>query len=365
MIRSIYLLFIVFLSIGFVSDNVDNIEGDKKIKGVCWVAQDSIVLSNFQSLVDNNVEWISQTPFLYQRGIDNPNIRWDNSNYNWGEQDKGLIETSLLAKTLGIKTILKPHIWISRANGKWRSDLAMKNEIDWDIWFDIYKEAMMHYAVVASKGKMEALCIGTELYIPATKFPEKWRDIICEVRKLYSGQITYAANFYKEYKEIEFWDDLDFIGIQAYFPIAKNKNPEVKALVQSWKSHKRSMEKLSKKYDKKIVFTEVGYKNTADAAIEPWLWPRQMKDDVEVSETTQVNCYKAMFEANWNEDWFGGLFIWKWFHGSHQFSYEEYQERRRKRRAARGYKETASHGVRFTPQNGEAETIMKNWFAKR
>jgi hypothetical protein len=144
----------------------------------------------------------------------------------------------------------------------------------------------------------------------------------------------------------------------------KKENPELSSLIESWEPHKKAMKKLSKKWGKKIVFTEIGYKNTADAAIKPWLWPRQMGEDVEISEKNQANCYEAMFIANWEEDWFGGLFVWKWFHGSHKRSYEEYLEYREKRRKARGLPESSGHRIRFSPQNHEAETVMRSWFEK-
>ena len=347
----------------------DNLLPELKIKGVCWVAGDSIVSSNLDSLIINNSEWISQTTFAWQQGHDNPSIKYDNSRSWWGERDAGLIHTTKLAHQKGIKVMLKPHIWLSRSDGKWRSDIKMNSQEDWDKWFSDYKEMIMHYAKVAELGKIDALCIGTELLIPSTKHPDKWRDIIHSIRQIYSGQLTYAANFYKEYEKVTFWDDLDYIGVQAYFPLTNKKNPSVKALRKSWRKHIKNLISVSKKYNKKIVFTEVGYKNTADSAIEPWVWPRNINfETVELSDKVQAECYEAMFAELWDEKWFGGVFIWKWFHGTHAYSYQEYQvysrERRARRMKERGIVRAERPNVGFTPQGKLAERVMRKYFSE-
>jgi hypothetical protein len=336
-----------------------------KMKGVCWVAGDSIVSFNLDSLVKNQVQWISQTPFAWMRGHNNPEISFDNSRSWWGERDEGLIHTTTIAHERGIKVMLKPHIWIRNANGKWRSDIEMKSKDEWEKWFCDYEEMILHYASVAKKGNMDALCIGTELLIPSTRFKERWIDIIGKIRSIYSGQLTYAANFYKEYDRIEFWGHLDYIGLQAYFPLTGKENPRPKELKKGWEKHAKKLKKVANKFNKKIIFTEVGYKNTSDAAVEPWLWPRQLDvEKIKESEQVQADCYEAMFETLWSEDWFGGLFIWKWFHGNHQYSYGEYQERmkeRRKKRAAERQRPLIP-AIEFSPQGKLAEKVMQYYF---
>jgi len=106
---------------------------------------------------------------------------------------------------------------------------------------------------------LEGLCIGTELYITTTQHEQKWRNIIKEIRKVYSGQLTYAANFHKEYEEIKFWDALDYIGVQAYFALTNKENPSLKELRKGWIPHHRRLKQFHEKWQKPIVFTEIGY----------------------------------------------------------------------------------------------------------
>ncbi len=54
----------------------------------------------------------------------------------------------------------------------------------------------------------------------------RWRRLISEVRERYTGRLTYAANF-DQYELVTFWDDLDVIGVNAYFPLRKHYLPDI------------------------------------------------------------------------------------------------------------------------------------------
>ena len=336
--------------------------------GVCWVGGDSITNHNFEQLKGIHGNWISQTPFAWQPDIFGPELQLNTDRAWWGEADRGLIHTTQIAKEEGIKTMLKPHIWIRSANGKWRSDLEMKTEEDWESWFSNYETMILHYAKLAQAQDMEALCIGTELYLTTKFHPDKWRTLIRKIRSVYDGELTYAANWYKEYEEITFWGELDYIGIQAYFPLSKSDEPSKEELLKNWRSHKRAMKKIADKYDKKIVFTEIGYKNTADSAKEPWTWPQKMDmDKVKQSDQTQLNLYEAMFESLYHETWVDGFFIWKWFHTTHRYKeFAEYFKAREARfdslRRVRNRSDRPR--VYFTPQRTEAIHVLRNWYSK-
>ncbi len=361
-------LLILFLSFSLTGQAMAQQKGSDRfmIRGVCWVAGDSIIDRNLNPLEENYVNWISQTPFGYQRGHDNPEVRFDGNSSHWGESDHGLIHTARLAHERGMQVILKPHIWLVRSEEKWRSDIRMNSPEEWDAWFTNYANFILHYARVAEEGNMEALCIGTELHLTAVLHPEKWIEIIKKVREVYSGKLTYAANFYKEFEEITFWNHLDAIGVQGYFPVSKNKNPTKEELCASWKPHKEKMQSMYERYGKPIIFTEAGYKNSDDAAIEPWVWPHRMEEKV-VSEETQAVCLDAMFESLWQEDWFAGIFIWKWFHSSYKYTQEEYAEYRAERQRRRIEKGGSTPGPRitFSPQGMQGEKVMQKWYQRQ
>lgn len=163
---------------------------------------------------------------------------------------------------------------------------------------------ILHHARLAEANGFAGLCIGTELHIPAAQHEKEWREIIAKIRTVYSGQLTYAANFYKEYEEIQFWDALDFIGLQAYFPLVDEHEPSLKTLEKGWTPHFRNLKRLHEKWQKPIVFTEVGYRSSKDAAIRPWEWEsRGEVESQQISPETQARCYQAMFRTFWETDW--------------------------------------------------------------
>ena len=112
-------------------------------------------------------------------------------------------------------------------------------------------------------------CVGMELTRLSIEKPEYWRSLIADVRKVYSGKLTYAANWYKEYDRVEFWDDLDYIGVQAYFPLTKKDAPSVDDVSKGWKKYIPDMESIALQYKKPLLFTEIGYKSMLGTAEKP------------------------------------------------------------------------------------------------
>ena len=330
-------------------------------RGASWVAGPKPLENQecFQSLKEHHINWIVQTPFGWQRRYDKPELSFRHDGSYWGETDKGLIATARQARKLGIKTLLKPHIWLShRTNrGKWRSDIAMNNEKDWSAWFVNYGAFMLHYAKLAQLNGIEGLCIGTELRSTVVRTKD-WVDLIEKIRTVYSGELTYAANWYKEYEEITFWKRLDYIGIQAYFPLSDSAKPSFRKIIQGWQPHLQAIEAVQKNYEKPVIFTEVGYRNTADNAVKPWLWPKGsgfemweqgyrgpvFDPDFKADLQAQAMSYRALFAVFWPKPWFKGLYIWKWY----------------PTRLKPDESVTMFEG--FSPQNTPAIEIVKKWF---
>ena len=59
------------------------------------------------------------------------------------------------------------------------------------------------------------------------KREENWRSIIEAVRAIFTkpDSLTYAANWGEEERAIRWWDALDYIGIDAYYPLTKESHP--------------------------------------------------------------------------------------------------------------------------------------------
>lgn len=331
-----------------------------KQRGVCWVGGRKIVdIVELQKLTNIGVNWISQTPFGWQRGHDSPMIgnQIGSERGWWGERDEGLRETTRMAKSLGINTILKPHIWLRDEEGKWRGEIEMNSEEDWQMWFKNYETFILHYAQLAEEEGIEMLCIGTELHRTCTEREMDWRDLIKKIRSVYSGDLTYAANFADEYEEVAFWDELDMIGIQGYFPIVDVEHPTKEQVLEGWQKHIEQLRSFSNAHNKPILFTEIGYKSTKEAGISPWEWPQRLafeEREALFSEETQATLYDGMFETLFNQPFIAGFHLWKWYP-----FYEEQIERFRVQNP-----ETNYVNIDFTPQGKLAEDVMSKWFTQ-
>lgn len=323
----------------------------EKQRGVSWVGGPQVVVQDdLTALVENHVNWIVQTPFGWQQDYDSPHVALSTEANWWGETDTGLVTTAQLAENAGIHTLLKPHIWLTRpSEGKWRGEIEMSSEEDWRAWFESYRRFILHYATLAETHHMPILCIGTELQVTAVKKEQDWRELIAEIRRVYSGKLTYAGNWHNGFETIPFWDALDFIGIQAYFPLTDQRNPTVETLQAGWQPHIAAIERVQKKYQKPVIFTEMGYRSVDEAAIAPWEWPapgaetRPTEFSTPSGLATQANCYEAFFQAVWPKDWLAGVYVWKWFPKLSAESGERV-------------------GQGFTPQHKPAEGVIRDAF---
>jgi len=198
------------------------------------------------------------------------------------------------------------------SEGKWRSDIYPKNDKEWNTWKDSYRDFILRYAKIAESANAEMFCLGAELTQLTKEKEDYWKALIREVRTIYSGELTYAANWYKEYEDIKFWGELDYIGVQGYFPLVKSENPSIDKISKGWKKYSAKLESLHEKFNRQIIFTEMGYKSTACSAIRPWEWlENKDRSDVQYSDTTQANCYSAFFKSIWPKPWFSGVHIWQ------------------------------------------------------
>ncbi|PZX55679.1 glycoside hydrolase family 113 [Algoriphagus chordae] len=308
----------------------------EKWKGVCWVGTRSPLLGpELEALKATGADALSQTPFGFQNDKNLPEMRWSKGNEGnwWGESTNGIKATFDSSARHEIMNMLKPHIWI---RGSWPGEIDMKSEEDWKTWFANYEGFILDYARMAEELQIPMLCVGTELEL-TSKREDDWRKIIAAVRKVYSGKLTYAANF-TEYEHVKFWDALDYIGIQAYFPLSTKEDPSLSDLKSGWKKNLSNINKVVRKYQKPVMFTEIGYCNTVDAAVEPWVWPNERRE-TELSEEMQALCYEAFFETAWEEPWMAGVFFWKWYpDGKHR-------------------------NPDFTPQGKQAEKVMQKYFS--
>jgi len=203
-------------------------------------------------------------------------------------------------------TMLKPQIWLG--GGHWPGDVDFATEAEWDTWFEGYQYWITHFAMLAEQEGAGALCLGTELVKTTLKHPEKWREIIADIRKVYGGQLTYAANWGEEFEGFTFWEDLDAIGLNSYYPLHDGDAPTVAQLEAGAQRWMDMAAEVSRKTGKPLWLTEVGFRSVDQA----WKNPHAEAGDRATNPQHQAACYAALLKAAEATPELKGMFIWKW-----------------------------------------------------
>ena len=323
----------VFLSCSMTSQKTE------KINGISFVASgEKVIAKNITPVVSLNANYAAVMPFGFSKNIHAPNINFNSDRQWFGERVDGVTQYITALHESNIKTMLKPQIWVMK--GEFTGKIKMTNDADWLTLEKTYSDFILTYAKVAQDNNVAIYCIGTELELFVKSRPQYWLTLIQKVKTIYKGKLTYAANW-DEYPKTSFWKELDYIGIDGYFPLSDAKTPKVPVLKKKWQKHKKLMKKHADSLERKVLFTEFGYRSVDFAAAKPW--------EVDYNKTSvnlegQVIAIQVLFDELWYENWFAGGFIWKWF-----IDYEE------------------SGGVddpRFTPQNKPAEEIIRAFYKK-
>ncbi|QRM88257.1 glycoside hydrolase [Lacinutrix sp. WUR7] len=308
-----------------------------KINGVSFVASRTAVTEEHVNPVkDINANFAAVMPFGFIRELEHPEVVYNTERQWYGESRVGAEQYAKSLEAKGIKIMIKPQIWVSR--GQFTGYIKMESETDWEKLESSYSSFILEYAKLAQEINADIFCVGTELEQFVTNRPAYWSALIVEIRKVYKGKLTYAANW-DEFKRTPFWSQLDYIGVDAYFPVSASKTPTVAECLEGWKMHKSVIKEISDRYKKPILFTEFGYRSADYAGKEPWNSERGL--DV-VNLEAQNNTTIALFDTFWKEDWFAGGFVWKWFHDHANVGGEK--------------------NNRFTPQNKPVEKIIKAYF---
>ncbi|MGA3343824.1 MAG: hypothetical protein ABSC76_03050 [Terracidiphilus sp.] len=229
----------------------------------------------------------------------------------------------------GIKVALKPHV--DSFDGTWRGEFAPPSNdtpteaAAWaTAWFASYQTFILHYAAIAAENNVDTFVIGCELReLSGSAYESYWDNIIAQIRTSYpSLTLTYAANATSvddEFTSVSFWDKLDMIGVDGYFPLTNHADPTVAQLVNAWTTAadnvngfapETALKNLQTAYPSlPLIFTEIGYPSAAGSNEAPYNYSPTGSYD----PTEQEDCYEAFFEVfSLDTSWMKGVFWWDW-----------------------------------------------------
>lgn len=292
-------------------------------------------------LVGMGVNWISITPFGRIWSLESTRIVMDfEAPYEQNREDiKRFIK---LARARGLKVMLIPHLWVER--GGWRGEIDPGSEERWEEYLSNYREFVLAWARDAAEAGAEGLSIGVECKSFSGRFPEFWAALIDEIRSFYGGLLTYSANW-DEIEIVNFWDRLDIVGINAFYPLARSKEAATDADYERGAARwAKRLGEFAERIEKPILFVEVGYTTRSFAGVDPWTWPEDLPG-VEVDEAEQARALRIVLETFIREPYFAGYFIWRTYASLDDVSQE----------AAWG----------FNPLHKEAEEILRKLYQER
>ncbi len=265
---------------------------------------------------------------------------------------------------------LQPALIGSYSVGDWRS---YYNPTDASAFFASYKAMIVDEATVAQANGATSLCIGTELdQLTGPAYLSQWTDIISAVRAVFTGKLTYSADWNDAVSpwqgqhglpagtgdlatQVSFWNQLDYVGIDVYAPLSDAANPTLTDLVNGWtqtttdsvtlavtckKSLISYFESVAATTGKPLLFTELGYESASDAASQPAGSSTNVFDP-----SLQASLYQAFFNA-WSasgDTSLAGVYFWNWDPNAAEVG--------------------PTNGANFSPQGLPAQTVTTAEFA--
>jgi hypothetical protein len=294
--------------------------------------------SGIPALQRISANYICLTPYAVLSSNSNPEIHYGDSIEWWGAAPANMDIITADARKYGMKVMLKPHFWVI---GKgWAGQLNFSEE-NWQKWEVNYTQFILMMARIAEKNKMESFCFGCELKSAVRNRPQFFIDLIPKIRKVYHGKLLYAANW-DSYTKIPFWHLLDYIGIDAYFPIADGTTPSQEEIASMWMDLKLQLKDFSMQFGKQIVFTEYGYRSIDRALSKQWVI-EGIPQNQQMNMETQKRGYQGFFDALWNEPWVAGAFLWKWYPDDTMGGLDDSD---------------------YTPQHKPVEELIQTWYEK-
>lgn len=262
-------------------------------RGVNFTAERGVRYDTAEAreMLERLPEWGINTVALVPYGFArrNPVRVVVSSRHSW-ENDEGMERLAAAARAKGMKVFLKPHVWRGP-----EMDLTDPEELQ--EWFRQYAAFLDHYAGFAAKIQADLFCVGVELK-SFTKYEARWRGLIARVRAIYKGPLVYAANHGPEFETIAFWDALDYIGLDNYYPLPDDLSTAALG---------RKIEAVRAKFRKPVLFTEAGFSAIEHAHRAPW----EDETDKPLSLAAQASAYEALLKGFYDKEWFHGVYWWK------------------------------------------------------
>lgn len=201
------------------------------------------------------------------------------------------------ARELGLRLIVKA--MVNCRDGYWRAyihfiDNYVPSEPTWGEWFDSYGRFVCELAKVAQEVNAEMFCVGCEM-VGADHRAEEWRKLVSDVRKHYTGHVTYNCDKYQE-DQVTWWDALDSISSSGYYPI------------DALDANFQRIREVAEKFNRPFLFMESGCPSRKGSEYIPNNWNFGGEQNLQA----QADWYQAFTDALIRHPWVRGCVWWDW-----------------------------------------------------
>lgn len=207
------------------------------------------------------------------------------------------------ARSLGLKVIVKPHVWVPES---WAGAVEPDSEQAWRTWFAEYRAIVERLARIAGEENAAGFVVGTEL--AKTIHRPEWAALIAAVRTEFHGALLYVAHDIDEAEAVPFWDALDAVGVSLYPAFGADQDRAGRLAVMGALGER--LDALAARTGKPILVAEVGLRSAVGAAAKPW-------------ESAEERSAEAdpLLQAEVLADWLAvldrpsvrGVLVWRWF----------------------------------------------------
>jgi hypothetical protein len=249
---------------------------------------------------NDGCNWIAICVWWFQDNINSTIIEPDYSLYS--ATPESLVHAIQHCHELGMKVMLKP--MVDCRDGTWRGQINPSTG-----WFTAYQNFINFWADIAQDNNVELFCVGCELE-NTVSWSASWRAVVQNVRTHYSSPLTYAAN-HDSQQNVSWWDELSYIGIDAYYSLTASNDPNLDELKAAWNSWADAIESWRNTNwpSMDVIFTEVGYQSVDGTNQTPW-WTDPAGSTIDMQE--QADCYEALLSQCRMRNWWRGVFWWNW-----------------------------------------------------
>lgn len=229
----------------------------------------------------------------------------------------------------GLVTLLAPNL-LSTPSGSWSGDLKRTTTKSWREFFTDYERFVVHYALLAELAGADVLSLGSGMpeatrtvwTEPESEHPvatgyravkqDGWAAMIREARQAFAGALTYGCSGGAQAEEIDFWDGLDFVGLELYpFLGGLEDGPATDRAIRT--RIVRSIEQVAERatlVGKPVLVTEAGFRSTERAWRGRWDTAGPVDLDLQAQLVRVLE--RAFVRLLGSAAMPAGVFVWSW-----------------------------------------------------